>query len=71
MKEKCLFPFLIDRILLIERGTGFAVFGSSGLQAALEPSSREVLWPKSPAGTISDRPSIHGMVPVQKLCIQG
>lgn len=49
MKEECLLPIVIDGIFLLERGTGFVVFGSSGHQAALEPSIvffMEALWPE-------------------------
>lgn len=50
MKEECLLPIVIDGVFLLERGTGFVVFGSSGHQAAPEPSIvfMEALWPVSP-----------------------
>lgn len=47
MKEERRLPVVIDGIFLLERGTGFVVFGSSGHQAAPEPStvfSMEALW---------------------------
>lgn len=50
MKEEHRLAIVIDGIFLLERGTGFVVFGSSGHQAAPEPSIvffMEALWPVS------------------------